>query len=129
MPVPRDSWSPADEAILDEARAKLDRRATVSAVVGIAGLLATVVSFAATGGASGVVFFGAIIAGPLLALDARKKRDRLAKLTPGTPLNQGTLGIATSADPAHKNNRTAVIVLGALIVLLLGFVVLALLFG
>jgi hypothetical protein len=54
---------------------------------------------------------------------------KLYELRPGTPLNASTLGIRTSIDPPHANNRTAVIVLGSMVAAIFLLIVGALMFG
>jgi hypothetical protein len=121
-------WSAGERHALDEARGKLRRRARLNAFVGVLGLLGTIASFAVLP-SGGILFWGAIVVGPFLAISATQKVRRLDALQPGTPLNAQVLGIRTALDPPRTNNRTAVIVLGVAIALLLGFVVVGLAFG
>lgn len=119
-------WSPQELSIIDEARKKLDRKARNNVLIGVGGFIATIASFAVMDNGGGIFFYGAMIAGPILAIQARNRRDRLDELVPGTPLNKSTLGIATSADPPQKNSRVAMIILAVLIVLIGGFVIISL---
>lgn len=120
-------WTERERLVLDEARVKLRRKMNRNAVVAIAGALGTIASFAVIGGGGGIIFIGAILFGPIAALSASSNLKRLDTLRPGIALNARVLGVRTSADPPDRANRKVVAVLGAVIVLLLGFVVLAVL--
>jgi hypothetical protein len=115
------TWTAAEEAALREARTKLTRRKNRNTIIGLAGMTVTVVSFVVGQGA-GVVFFGAIIAGTLYAAQDQRHLKKLDELAPGTPLNQRTLGIRTSADPPPRSQKKAAIFIGVVIALVLLYV-------
>jgi hypothetical protein len=121
-------WSLPERRVLEEARQKLEARKRTSAIVCIVGVVLTAASFVVFAG-GGILCFGAIIAGAGYALDANSKLKKLFELRPGTPLDASTLGIRTSIDPPHTNNRTAVVVLGSVIAAIFLLIVGALMFG
>lgn len=107
-------WSEEERRVLEEARSKLKKRKTRNTAIGLGGIIVTVVSFVVGQGA-GVVFFGAIIAGTLYALQDQRYLAKLDKLQPATPLNQATLGVRTSADPPPPSQKKAAIIVGSMI--------------
>ena len=113
-------WTALETAVIEEARVKLTRRRTRNAAIAIGGLVATIVSLSVGQGA-GLVFFGAMIAGPVYAYQDSRYLRKLDKLTPGTPLNAGTLGVRTSADPPPPSQKRGLMIVGSM----LGVVVLA----
>jgi hypothetical protein len=119
------SWSATELRALAEARSRLGRRVRINIAIGLFGVVATIGSFAVLP-AGGVLFYGALIAGPLYAIDAHRKLQRVETLRPGTPLNAKVLGIATFLDPPRRDNRVAIAVIGVVILGLLGFIVVAL---
>jgi hypothetical protein len=121
-------WTLPERRVLEEAKRNLEARKRTSAIVCIAGVVLTAASFVVFAG-GGILFFGATVAGAGYALDANSKLKRLYEFRPGTPLNASTLGIRTSIDPPHANNRTAMIVLGSVIAAIFLLIVGALMFG
>lgn len=117
----RQAWTGPELAILSEARSKLQRQQTTHVLIAIAGAIATGASFLLSHNGGGIVFFGALIAGPLYALQAQRRLQHLDKLAPGMALNARTLGVRTSVDPPRRSQRKAAIVLMSL----MGVVVLA----
>ena len=115
-PAPRTAWSDAELHSIEEARSRLRSRASVAALIGLLCLAATVLSFALIP-SGGMVFFGGILSGPLMGMDARRKLRKLDSIEPGTALDAKILGIRTSIGAPRMSNRIAVAVLATLIAL------------
>jgi hypothetical protein len=107
------TWSDAERGILEEARSNLKRKNRNSAIWAIVGSGITIATLA-FGAGFVVIAYGPMIFGALNVYQTSKAMKRLDHLSPGTPLNEATLGIRTSADPPKRSQKRAAIVVASM---------------